>query len=80
VTAAPNPFARRTTLTFALAEAADVRLAVYDVLGREVAVLADGALGAGHHEATFDAHGLAAVTCVYRLSVGGQVATGRLSR
>ncbi|HLT46815.1 MAG TPA: agmatine deiminase family protein, partial [Rubricoccaceae bacterium] len=38
----PNPFARHAVITYEVAASAEVRLAVYDVLGREVAVLADG--------------------------------------
>ena len=40
--AGPNPFLTRTALTFESDHAGPVRLAVYDVLGREVAVLHDG--------------------------------------
>jgi hypothetical protein len=75
----PNPFRGQTALRFEVTEAADVRLAVYDVLGREVAVLVDGRTEAGTHTATFDARGLAAGVYVYRLVVGTQVATGQLT-
>jgi len=76
---APNPFARQTQISYEAAAATDVRLAVYDVLGREVAVLVDGRQEAGAHRATFDASGLAAGTYVYRLTVGSEVQTGRLT-
>src|SRR5690606_33584402 len=76
---APNPFARQTTISYEVAAASDVRLAVYDVLGREVAVLVDARQEAGVHRATFDASGLAAGTYVYRLVVGSDVQTGRLT-
>ena len=45
----PNPASDRVTLAVDVAEAEAVRLTVVDVLGREVAVLADGALGQGQH-------------------------------
>src|SRR5690606_14301402 len=79
VAVAPNPFARQTTISYEVAAASDVRLAVYDVLGREVAVLVDARQEAGAHRATFDASGLAAGTYVYRLVVGSDVQTGRLT-
>ncbi len=79
VAAYPNPFARETTLTFSLDEAADVRLAVYDVLGRQVAVLTDGALEAGTHTATFEGRGLAVGTYIYRLVAGDAVQSGRIT-
>lgn len=50
----PNPFAGWTTLAFELAEPGPVRLAVYDVRGREVAVLAEGPLPAGAHTVAWD--------------------------
>ncbi len=77
--ATPNPFAGTTTLRFALEEDAEVRLAVYDVLGREVAVLLDGAAEAGAHEAVFDAAGLPAGTYLWRLVVGGEAEGGFLT-
>ena len=79
VAASPNPFAGRTTLAFSVEEMADVRLAVYDVLGREVAILVEGSLDAGSHRAVFDAQGLAAGVYVYRLVVGESVQTGRMT-
>ncbi|MEM8598826.1 MAG: T9SS type A sorting domain-containing protein [Bacteroidota bacterium] len=45
----PNPFVASTRLSAVLPRAADASLAVYDVLGRRVAVLADGPLTAGTH-------------------------------
>jgi hypothetical protein len=79
VVASPNPFASRTSLSFTLAEATNVRLAVYDVLGREVAVLVSGRVEAGQHTAVFDAGALAAGAYVYRLSVDGRVESGRIT-
>ncbi len=75
----PNPFARSTMIGFALPEVADVRLAVYDVLGREVAVLADGIAEAGHHEVAFDGSNLAGGVYLVRLEVGAQVQTQRIT-
>lgn len=47
--AAPNPFASGTTIRFGLTERETVSLRVYDVRGRLVSVLADGAFSAGEH-------------------------------
>ncbi len=79
VVVAPNPFTGQTTLAFTLEEASQVRLAVYDLLGREVAVLAEGATEAGTHQAVLQANSLAPGVYVYRLVVGGEVQTGRLT-
>jgi choice-of-anchor B domain-containing protein len=79
VTVAPNPFATAATIRFALEAPTEVRLAVYDVLGREVAVLVDGPLEAGAHVAVFDGRGLPSGTYVYRLTAGRDVQTGRMA-
>ncbi len=75
----PNPARGSTAVTFALAEPGAVRLAVYDVLGREVAVLVDGTAEAGRHEAVLDAAVLPAGTYLVRLEAGGAVWTERLT-
>jgi len=51
----PNPFNPVTHLTFTLAEAGPVRLSIHNLLGQEVARLADGPLPAGSHQARWDA-------------------------
>ena len=66
----PNPFASRTRLRFALPEASSVRLVAYDVLGRQVAVLAEGPTPAGWHEASLDGAGLPRGLYVVRLTAG----------
>jgi hypothetical protein len=75
----PNPTAGTATIRFALGEAADVRLDVYDVLGRRVSTLADGLMTAGGHEVRFDARALASGTYVYRLSTPVGQQTRRLT-
>ena len=69
---APNPATARTQIGFSLAQAGPARLAVYDVLGREVAVLASGEMSEGPHSVSLDASRLATGTYVYRLTAGGQ--------
>ncbi len=79
VAAYPNPFARSTEIAFSLEASSAVRLVVYDVRGREVATLADGAMEAGRHTVTFDAAGLPSGVYVYRLVAGSSAETGRLT-
>ncbi len=67
----PNPFNPVTTLTFELPSAGSVRLTVFDLLGREVARLADGRFAAGTHRATFDAARRASGVYYARLEAGG---------
>jgi hypothetical protein len=76
----PNPFTETTTIHYELADPAPVRLAVYDVLGREVARLVDEAQEAGFYDVTFDGRNLPVGVYVYRLQVGTTVATETLVR
>ena len=66
----PNPFSSTAQVTFDLPEASDVRLAVYDVLGREVAVLAEGRHEAGRYTPTFDGGRLPSGTYLVRIQAG----------
>jgi hypothetical protein len=75
---APNPFSRSTEIAYALAAPAEVRLAVYDVLGREVAVLVDGPQAAGPHAVTWRPQSLPSGLYVYRLEAGPHTATRTL--
>ena len=63
----PNPFNPETTIRYVLPQAGNVRLAVYDLLGHEVAVLVDEPKPAGHHATRFDAGDLPSGAYVYRL-------------
>ena len=63
----PNPFNPSTTIEFKLDRTQDIRLAVYDLMGREVAVLVDGTQTAGTYRTQFDARNLASGTYFYTL-------------
>ena len=49
----PNPFNPSTAIEYTLAAPGRVRLSVFDVLGREIAILADGDQAAGTHMVNF---------------------------
>ena len=71
-TAFPNPASGRAVVPFTVPSAGPVRLAVFDVLGREVAVLADGPVAAGEHTARLDTRPLAAGVYVVVLRADGR--------
>jgi hypothetical protein len=75
----PNPFHGTTTIPFSVAEPAYVRLAVYDLLGREVARLVDREMAPGTYEVQWSAPKLASGTYFYRIEAGSFQATRRLS-
>jgi hypothetical protein len=64
----PNPFNPSTTITFTLPSAGIIRLSVFDLLGREVAILAGGRMGAGTHRVEWHPAGASGVY-FYRLEV-----------
>jgi hypothetical protein len=87
----PNPFNPSTNIGYTIASTKEqvagsakqvgmerVRLVVYDLLGREVAVLVDGIQTPGEHRIMFDARRLASGMYFYRLSAGGQIAVKRM--
>ncbi|MEM6783975.1 MAG: T9SS type A sorting domain-containing protein [Bacteroidota bacterium] len=74
----PNPFNPTTLLRFTLAEPMPVTLAVYDVLGREVAVLVEGEYQPGLHEVAFDATALPSGVYFYRLDTPEMTASKRM--
>ena len=75
----PNPSASTTRITYRLAAAGPVALAVYDVLGRDVARLASGTLPAGDHEATWEASGAAPGLYLIRLQTPAGARTRTVS-
>ncbi len=81
----PNPFNPATCIKYELSRSSIVRLSIYDLLGREAALLVDGKQEAGVHEVVFDARlpggqgsGLSSGVYVYRLAAGTAVQSRKL--
>ncbi|MDP2362981.1 MAG: T9SS type A sorting domain-containing protein, partial [Ignavibacteria bacterium] len=75
----PNPFNPSTQIKFGITEAANVDLRIYDVLGREVAVLVNNEyLSAGSYNAKFNATDLASGIYVYRLTAGANTVSRKM--
>lgn len=68
----PNPFNPVTRITFSIPEFAYVTLRVYDIQGKEVAVLADSEFNSGNYEVSFDASSLASGVYFYRLEAASE--------
>ena len=67
----PNPFNPITKIKYGLPKNGNVKLTVYDELGKEVAVLADGYAQANTYEAVFDATNLPSGVYYYKLEAEG---------
>jgi hypothetical protein len=74
----PNPFNPSTNINFDLPQAQDVRLEVFDLLGRRVALLVNESLAAGFHSVTFDASALTSGVYFYRIQAGSFVKTQKM--
>ncbi len=67
----PNPFNPVTNISFSIPNAGNVKLVVFDITGRELAVLTNGLLSAGTYKVDFDASLLASGVYFYRLETEG---------
>ncbi|MBK8553828.1 MAG: T9SS type A sorting domain-containing protein [Ignavibacteria bacterium] len=75
----PNPFNPSTTIKFALPNAGEVSLKVYDRLGKEIVDLVNGFRSAGTYEINFDASQLSSGIYFYKLSANGMVNTKKMT-
>jgi hypothetical protein len=74
----PNPFNPTTTIHYQLPRDHYIIIKVYDLLGREVAVLVNGEIAAGVHEVTFDGTGLGSGVYLCRMTAGNFIETKKL--
>lgn len=75
----PNPFNPSTTIRFVAPEKALATIRVYNLLGQEVAVALNEVVEAGTVNATFNAAGLPSGTYLYRVTMGQQTQSGKLT-
>jgi hypothetical protein len=74
----PNPFNPSTEISFSLAKSEKVKLTVYNLLGKEVAVLVNGMRNAGSQSVTFDAKNLSSGVYFYKLEAGTSIAAKKM--
>lgn len=75
----PNPFNPSTLIRYDMPASGDVRLEVFDMLGRRVAIMVNGPISAGIHTVQFDGRDLASGTYIYRLQAGNEVMSKSLT-
>ena len=75
----PNPFNPATHIRYAVPQASPVRLEVFDMLGRLVAVLVDEMKAAGSYDVVFDASGLSSGVYLYKMTGDGFTQTKTLT-
>jgi hypothetical protein len=74
----PNPFNPSTTIKYSIPEEGFVKLAVYNMLGEEVATIVNASRKAGRYEVNFNATGLASGVYVYRIEAANYIASKKL--
>ena len=74
----PNPFNPSTEIRFSVVDRGNVSLKVYDLAGREVAVLAEGIHAPGEYRVKFSPENLASGMYMYTLRVGGFTETRKM--
>jgi hypothetical protein len=74
----PNPFNPATTISYRLSAAGDVRLEVFDPLGREISLLVNTRQGPGRQSVVFDGTSLSSGVYYYRLRTDDHVAVRQM--
>lgn len=74
----PNPFNPETTIGYQLPVSSQVKLEVYDALGRKLNILVDKEQNAGYHEVKFDGSNLSSGIYFYRITAGKYVQTNKM--
>jgi hypothetical protein len=76
----PNPFNPSTTIAFGLPEQANVKLEIYNSIGRKVATLIDEQMNAGYHDLIWDASSVSSGMYFYRITARGQDSRSSFSK
>ncbi len=74
----PNPFNPVTNIQFTIPEQADVKLQIYNVLGRQVDVLVNETLPIGHHKILWNPKNLSSGVYFYKLEAGSFMKTRKM--
>lgn len=75
----PNPFNPTTTIPYEIAEDAEVKLTVWNMIGQKVATLVDGMVEAGTHQETWNANNMPSGIYIARFEVGNEVFTRKMT-
>jgi hypothetical protein len=74
----PNPFNPSTTINFALPKVSNVKLTIYNALGKEVAILVNGTMEAGNHSTVWNASNNASGMYFFKLEAGNFTSTKKM--
>lgn len=74
----PNPFNPSTTIKYSLAKDVNVKILLFDILGREIQTLTNEFQKAGSYEMLFNARSLSSGTYFYKILAGDFVETKKM--
>jgi hypothetical protein len=74
----PNPFNPKTTISFRLVKNTPVNITIYDIIGREFTVIADGKLSAGKHSIDIDATNWPGGIYFYKVKTAKTIVTKKM--
>lgn len=75
----PNPFNPSTSISFSIPQSGNVKLAVYNLLGQEIAILVNEFREAGNYNVEFDANNLNSGVYLYKLEANGLTFTKKMT-
>jgi hypothetical protein len=67
----PNPFNPATMIKYQLPKTSNVKISVFDILGKEVATLINGNIEAGYHQVEFNGSNFASGLYIYKIEADG---------
>jgi len=74
----PNPFNSQTTIAYSISQRSEVKIDIFDVLGRRIACFSEGKMEPGSHQITWDAKGAPSGIYFYKLRAGDFRETKRM--
>lgn len=74
----PNPFNPTTNITYQIPQAGNIKIQLYDILGRQVRTLVDSYKTKGKYKITFNGSGLPSGVYIYRIKSGEFTASKKL--
>ncbi|MCA1803002.1 MAG: right-handed parallel beta-helix repeat-containing protein, partial [Rhodothermaceae bacterium] len=75
----PNPFNPSTLIAYSVPETAHIRISVYDLIGRKIAVLVDQVREPGRYQVGFDASALSSGVYLYHIDAGSHAITRKMT-
>lgn len=75
----PNPLNSQLTIAFGISQPANIRIDIFDLLGRQIETLAEGVRPAGDHRATWNAGDRSSGIYFYRLNAGDRIETKKIT-